>query len=106
MIEQGNINGKVNKIMQSSKETIKFIRALELTIRIQGRIHKNLVDAHLNCDGIPILWKMHNSKTADDRFFLNIISIVVVDIFMISLIVMDVFDYVNFFSTNDYKICH
>ena len=40
MIEHENIFGKVNKIMQSPKGMIKFIRALGLTIRIQGRIQK------------------------------------------------------------------
>ena len=40
MIEHMNIIGKVNKIMQSSKGMIKFIRVLELTIIMQGRIQK------------------------------------------------------------------
>ena len=39
MIEHKNIIGKVNKIMQSSKGMIKFIRALELTIRILWKKH-------------------------------------------------------------------
>ena len=66
MIEHENIIGKVNKIMQSSKGMIKCFRGLELTIRIQGRIHKNVVNAYLKCDGIPILWKKHYLKMAQN----------------------------------------
>ena len=66
MIEYENIIGKENKISHSSKGVIKFIRALELTIRLQGRIHKN-VNASLNCDGIPILWIKQNLKMAHDE---------------------------------------
>ena len=67
MIEHENIIGKVNKIMQSSEGMIKFIRALELTITIQERIHKNFVNAYLKCDGIPILWKRYYSKMVHDE---------------------------------------
>ena len=42
MIEHMNVIGKVNKIMQSSEGIINLIRALELTIRIQGRNQKIL----------------------------------------------------------------
>ena len=69
MIEHENIIGKVNKKMQSSKEMMKFIRALELTIRIKGRIHKNVVNAYLKCYNIPILWKKHYSKIVHDRYY-------------------------------------
>ena len=44
MIEHVNIIGKVKKITQSSKKMIKFIRVLELTIIIQGRIVKIVID--------------------------------------------------------------
>ena len=44
MIEHENIIGKVNKIMQSPQGMIKFIRALGLTIRIQGRIQKKFCE--------------------------------------------------------------
>ena len=67
-IEHMNIIGRVNKIMQSSKRMNKFIRALELTIIIQGRIRRNVVNAYLKCDGIPILWKKHYSKIAHDSY--------------------------------------
>ena len=69
MIEHKNINGKVNKIMHSPKGMIKFIRALELTIIIQGRIQKNTVNVYLKCDGIPILWKKHYSQIVHDRYY-------------------------------------
>ena len=39
MIEHKNIIGKVNKIMLSFKGMIKFIRVLELTIRILWKKH-------------------------------------------------------------------
>ena len=64
-----NIIGKVTKIIQSSKGMIEFIRALELRIRIQGRIHKNVLNACLKCDCIPISWKKHYSKIAHDRYY-------------------------------------
>ena len=68
MIEHKNIIGKVDKIMQSAKEMIKFIRALELTIIIQERIHKNIVNAYVNCDNVPILWKKHYARIRHDRY--------------------------------------
>ena len=67
MIEHENIIGKVNKIVQSPKGMVKFIRALGLTIGIQGRIHENNVNAYLNCDGIPTLWKKHYLKMVYDE---------------------------------------
>ena len=57
MIEHENIIGKVNKRLQSSKGMIKLIRVLELTIRKQGKNHKKIVIAYLECDGFPIIWK-------------------------------------------------
>ena len=95
----------MNKLMQLSKGMIKFTRALELTNRIHGRIQKNVVNAYLKCDNIPILWKKHYSKSYT-IYVVNVISIVVKVIFMILLNVIDVFDYVSFFSKNDYYICH
>ena len=59
MIEHENITGKVNKMKQSSKGMIKFIRALELTNRMKGRNHKNIVNSYLKCDNVPIIWKKH-----------------------------------------------
>ena len=70
MIEHENIIGKVNEIMQSSEGMIKFIRVLELTIRIQGTIHKNILNAYTNCDGIPIIWIKHYLKTAHDEDYI------------------------------------
>ena len=68
MIEHENIIGKVNQKMQSSIGMNEFIRALKLIIKIQGKIHKNIVNVHLKCDGIPIIWKKHYSKVVHDRF--------------------------------------
>ena len=68
MIEHEKIIGKVNKILQSTKGMIKFIRALELTIRIQGKVHKNIINAYVNCDNVPILWKKHYAKIKHDRY--------------------------------------
>ena len=48
---------------------IKVFRALELKIRLQGRIQKNIVNAYLNRDGIPMLWKMLYSNIAHDSFY-------------------------------------
>ena len=69
MIEHENIIGKVNKKMQSSKGMIIFIRILELTIRIKRRIHKNIMNAYLNCDKVPILWKKHYARIRHDRYY-------------------------------------
>ena len=68
MIEHENIIGKVNKILQSSKGIIKFISALELIIRIQGKICKNVVNAYAICDNVPIIWKKHYVKIRHDRY--------------------------------------
>ena len=68
MIEHEIIIGKVNKIMQSPKGLIKFIRTLEITIRIEGGIHKNIVSAYIICDNVPILWKKHYARTRHDRY--------------------------------------
>ena len=65
MIDRENVIGIVNKIMQSSEGMVEFIRVLELTIRIQERIQKN-VHANLKCDNIPILWKKHYLTIAHD----------------------------------------
>ena len=83
---------------------IKFIRVFELTIRIQGRIHKNIVNAFLKCDGILILWKKHYSKMVPAEGYKY--NQHCREIFMISLIVMDVFDYAVFFTLNDYNKNH
>ena len=64
-----NIIGKVKRIMQSCKGMIKFIRALELKIIIQGKLHENVVNVYLKCDGIPLLWKKHYSKITHDRYY-------------------------------------
>ena len=69
MIQHENIIGKVNKILEWFKGLIKFIRALELTIRIQGRVHKNIVNVYSKSDGIPILWKKHYLKITHDRYY-------------------------------------
>ena len=69
MIEHENITGKVNKIMQSSKGRIKLNIALELTITIQRRIHKNIVDAYMNCDNVPISRKKHYARIRHDRYY-------------------------------------
>ena len=55
MIEYENIIGKVNKIRQTCKGMIKFIRILELTTRIKGRFHKLIMSAYMNRDNVPIL---------------------------------------------------
>ena len=57
MIERDNNIGEVIKKMQWSKGMKKFISVLELTIKLQGRNYKNVVDAYLKCDNIPILWE-------------------------------------------------
>ena len=48
---------------------VKIIIARELTIRIKGRIHKNIIKAHINCDNVPILWKKHYKRIGHDRFY-------------------------------------
>ena len=68
IIEHENIIGKVNKIMQSSKGMNETIKALELTIRIEGRIHKNTVNAYMNCDKVQILWKRQYARIGHDRY--------------------------------------
>ena len=40
--------------MQPSAGFMKFIRAIELIIIIQGRIYTNVVNAYLKCDNVPI----------------------------------------------------
>ena len=55
MIEYENIIGKVNKIMQTCKGMIKFIRILELTTRIKGRFHKLIMSAYMNRDNVSKL---------------------------------------------------
>ena len=69
MIEHENFIGKVNKLMQSTEGMIEFVRAFELTIRTQGRIHKKIVKVYLRCDRDPILWKKRYSKIAHDRYY-------------------------------------
>ena len=59
----------MSKIMQSSEGMIKFIRALELTIRIEGRIQKNFVSAFINYDNVPILCKKHYARIGHDRYY-------------------------------------
>ena len=56
MIERDNIIGEVIKKMQWLKGMKKFISVPELTIKIQGRNYKNVVNAYLKSDNIPILW--------------------------------------------------
>ena len=46
---------------------IKFNKALELTIRIQGRIHKIIVNDYSKSDDTPIIWKKHYLKMAHDE---------------------------------------
>ena len=54
-IECYNVVGGKNKVMQSSSGFMKFIRAIELIIIIQGRLYKNVVNAYSKCDNIPKL---------------------------------------------------
>ena len=54
MIERDNIIGQVNKTLQSSKGLCNFIRALELTTIIPGKIYENVVNAYLKSDNVPI----------------------------------------------------
>ena len=94
MIEHVNLIGKVTKIMQSSKGMIKFIRVLkvvELTIIIQGRIVKIVIDVYLKCDNILYYGKNFSQKSHTIKI-INIINIVVRESFMISLVVMDAFE--------------
>ena len=73
-----------------SKGTIKIIKALELTIRVPGRIQKNIVNAYLKCDGLPILWKKQYLKMAHDEGYKYNQHCRMRE----SLVVMDVSDYV------------
>ena len=66
-IECYNVLGGMNKVMQSSAGFLKFISAIELIIIIPGRIYKNVVNACLKCDNVPVLRKKYTVKIANDR---------------------------------------
>ena len=59
LIGHENVIGKVNKIKQSFKGMFNFNRVLKLTIVIEGKIQKNIVNVYSKCDIIPIIWKKH-----------------------------------------------
>ena len=62
-----NIIGGINKIMQSTKGMCKFIRIIELKIKIQGRINNNIIKIYLRSENIPILWKFFFVRIAIKR---------------------------------------
>ena len=59
--------GGVNKTMQSSKGEYNTIRPVELVIIIEGSIYENVISAYLECDNVPIIWKIVFLKIANDR---------------------------------------
>ena len=66
MIERDNIVGEVNKRMHLSKGMYDFIRAHKWTLITQRRNYKNVVNAYLKCDKIPVLWKNFSLKIGHD----------------------------------------
>ena len=62
-----NIIGGINKIMQSTKGMCKFIRVIELKIKIQGRIYNNIINIYLRSENVPISWKIFFVKIANKR---------------------------------------
>ena len=67
LIECYNVFGKIQKVMQSSHIFMKFIRAFELILRIQGRIYENVEIVSLEGDNVRILWKKCFMKIANIR---------------------------------------
>ena len=67
IIERYNIIEELNKVMQSSKGMIKFVRRSELKIVIKGKIFKDVLDHFLKCENNPILWKKFLMKIVNDR---------------------------------------
>ena len=59
--------GRVQKVMQSTAGSIKFIRVVDFKIIISGKIHRNAENLYLRCENIPILWKKYYAKIANDR---------------------------------------
>ena len=87
-IEHENVIGKVNKKMQSSKGMIKFIRSLELTIRIQGRVYKIIVDAFL----IVVMFHYYGRNITQKSNMIDIVNVI------------NIVAKVTFFSMNDFNL--
>ena len=66
-IECYNIIGELNKVMQSSRGRIKFIRIIELKIIIKRRIKEIVLDLYLECENNPILQKKLFMKIVNSR---------------------------------------
>ena len=60
IIERYNIIGELNKIVQSSKGMIEFIRVIGLKIIVKGRTYKDVLYHYLECENNPILWKKNS----------------------------------------------
>ena len=66
-IDRYNIIGEVNKIMQSSKGMIKFIRVVQVKVILEGKFYKNIKDIYFKSGCMPILWKKFYIKITNDR---------------------------------------
>ena len=53
--------------MQSSEGLIKLIKIIETKNITIGAIHKNVLDLYLKSENIPVMWKKHYMKIANDR---------------------------------------
>ena len=66
-IERYDINGAVNKIMQSSKGVCKFIKIMILKTIIEGKIFIKILNIYIKSGAIPILWKKFLMKIVNNR---------------------------------------
>ena len=56
-IERYNITGELNKILQSSKAMINFIRIIQVKTIIEGRIYNIIMNIYFKSGNMPIIWR-------------------------------------------------
>ena len=66
-IERHKIIGELSRIKQLSEGMYKLIKINEIKIIKNGVIYKNVLDLYLKSESIPILWKNHIMKIANER---------------------------------------
>ena len=57
IINRFNIVAELNRIMQKSRGLVKLVGVIELTVVIEGRINKNIMNMYFKSGCMPVLWK-------------------------------------------------
>ena len=67
-----NITTKnIKKLIIASQGRYELIKTNKLSILIEGRIYKNVINTYMKCDNIPFLWRKFFLNIANNRDYVN-----------------------------------